>query len=353
MRVQNKLLAPLHAQRAALTSRIPNFWPLVLEASPPELDQYIHPEDSRLFAEALLSINVRRFELDESPRSLEITMTFKKDNEWLEDEVLTKKFYFRRAGLDWTGLVSEPVQIRWKKGRDVTNGLTDMAYKLFQARKEKGLLGKGDWSASSLTGLKEYRDLAKKLEGNDPSQFSFFTLFGFVSESRWVSAEESAEWNKKYYEAQEQKIPKGHEVNELSDDQLDQDVEICPQGDDMATFIADDIFPNAIKYFGKNSRRPILLSQYVRAHDPIWQHIATQMRSNEFKMDEMRALLTGPAVSAQEQDEDIDIDMEDDEQSDSEEEEEIDIRALVGKGKAKRAKEEKSSVSPPPKLRKT
>lgn len=295
MRAQNKLLAPLHAQRAALVSRIPNFWPLVIEASPADLDQYIQPEDSRLFAEALLSINVRRFELDASPRSVEITMTFKKDNEWFEDEVLTKKFYFRRAGRDWAGLVSEPVQIRWKKGKDLTNGLTDMAYKLFQVRKEKGLLGKGDWSASNLTGLKEYRDLAKKLEGNDPSQFSFFTLFGFVSESKWVSAEESAEWNKKYYEAQEQRVPKDADVNEFTDDQLDQDVEICPHGDDMATVIADDIFPNAIKYFGENSRHPIRLSQFVRAENPVWQHIAMQMRSNlALKMDELERSTNKP-----------------------------------------------------------
>jgi len=236
-----------------MISRIPNFWALAFEQCPADLDQYIQPDDSKLFAEALVSLNVRRFEPDVSPRSVEITMTFKKDNEWLEDEVLTKKFYFRRGGPDWRGLVSEPVQVRWKKGKDLTNGLTDMAHKLFEVRKAKGLLGGGDWSAAALSSLKEHKELAKKLAGNDPSQFSFFTFFGFVSERRWASAEESAKLDRQFREAREQHLPQTEDVDDdtYKRDELDADVEICPHGDDIATYIAEDLFPNAIKYFGE------------------------------------------------------------------------------------------------------
>lgn len=216
------------------------------------MDQYIQPEDSKLFAEALLNVNVRRFEPDISPRSVEITMTFKKGNEWFEDEVLSKKFWCRRSGVEDTGLVSEPVRVRWRKGKDLTNGLTDMAFDLFQVRKEKGLLGEGGWDGAELEKSNEYRELAKKLEGNDPSQFSFFTFFGYVSDKRWVSAEESAAFDLKFKEAREKKLPKDAETNDAENEreQLEMDVEICPHGDDMATFIAEDIFPNAIRYFG-------------------------------------------------------------------------------------------------------
>lgn len=196
---------------------------------------------------------MRRFEPDISPRSIELTLTFAPDNAWLEDAVLTKKFFFRRGGPDWRGLVSEPVRVRWKKGKDLTNGLTDMAYKLFQARKANGLLGAGAWSANALADLREHQELAKRLAGSDPGQFSFFTLFGFVSERRWVSAEESAALEREFKEARERRLPQTEDVDDAvrERDDLLADAEICPHGGDVATYIAEDLFPNAVKYFGE------------------------------------------------------------------------------------------------------
>ncbi|KAK3057740.1 hypothetical protein LTS18_011443, partial [Coniosporium uncinatum] len=179
IRRQHHLSAPIYARRAATISKIPNFWALVLEQSPPEVDQYIQPSDSKLFAECLTSISLSRFEIDDdegnsggggggggggSPRSFSIRFEFAADkNEWFEDGVLEKKFLYRRGRDGSVGLVSEPVRIRWRKGRDLTNGLGEAACRLWEARRKTGLLADGA-SAGKLQGLQEYRALVKKLE---------------------------------------------------------------------------------------------------------------------------------------------------------------------------------------------
>ncbi|KAK3076979.1 hypothetical protein LTS18_011505, partial [Coniosporium uncinatum] len=173
IRRQHHLSAPIYAHRAATISKIPNFWALVLEQSPPEVDQYIQPSDSKLFAECLTSISLSRFEIDDdegnsggdgsggSPRSFSIRFEFAADkNEWFENEVLEKKFWYRRGRDGSVGLVSEPVRIRWRKGRDLTNGLGEAACRLWEARRKTGLLADGA-SAGKLQGLQEYRALAK------------------------------------------------------------------------------------------------------------------------------------------------------------------------------------------------
>ena len=254
VRQSNTLLQPLYAKRAAFTSRISNFWPLVFEQAPPDLDQYIQPSDSQLFADCLLSLDVERFEPDISPRSIKITMTFKEDNPWFEDSSLEKKFYYRRTMDEWAGLVSEPVKIRWRQGKDLTNGLTDAAVRLWEAR-AKSENAKGD-QPTKQADLKEHQELRKRLEGNDPSQGSFFTLFGFVSDNRWVDAEESAEAVKALKQKKQSKGPAENENemdNQLEEERarIEQEVEICQQGDDIATLIAEDLYPNALKYFSK------------------------------------------------------------------------------------------------------
>ena len=331
VRQSNALMQPLYAKRNALASRISSFWPLVFEQAPPDLDQYIQPSDSQLFADSLLSLEVERFEPDISPRSIKITMTFKENNPWFEDSSLEKKFYYRRTMDEWAGLVSEPVKIRWRQGKDLTNGLTDAAVRLWEAR-AKSENAKGDQPAKQAD-LKEHQDLRKRLEGNDPSQGSFFTLFGFVSDTRWVSAEESAEAAKTLKQKKQNRDLAENENKmdsqlEEEQTQIEQEVEICPQGDDIVTLIAEDVYPNAIKYFSEYLENASELDE--------WTY--------EFK------------ASAQEQDDDemsLSMEDEDDQEDDSEEEEEIDIRALVGKPKTKRTKEDNSGESPPPKARKT
>ena len=119
MRKQYELTASAYAKRAEAVASIPHFWPLVLEQAPPEIDQYIQPQDSRIFSESLLNVEVRRPELDVkgsgNPQSLHFKFEFKPNDDF-EDKVLEKTFWYRRAKDGWTGLVSEPMRIKWKTG---------------------------------------------------------------------------------------------------------------------------------------------------------------------------------------------------------------------------------------------
>ncbi|KAJ9639949.1 hypothetical protein H2199_006182 [Coniosporium tulheliwenetii] len=291
LRQQSRLSQPLYTKRAALVSQIPHFWPLVLEQSPPELDTFIQPSDSALFADCLTSISVERFELDTSPRSIALRFEFA-PNDYFEDAVLEKKFWYRR---------SKGVKIRWKKGKDLTKGLTDAAVALWEARQKaadktavngkEAANGKGKGKKAGQ--LPEYTALARKLEANDPSGASFFCFFGFVGAKRWISAEENAEG----------KAEEGEKVEEEEvDEEEDQaDVEIFAGGDEVANVIAEDLWPNAIKYF----------------------------------------------TSAQEMDDENMSDMESEDASGNESDEEVDIRGLVGKGK------KSAESSPPAKKRRT
>lgn len=249
MRQQYELCKGPYAKRAEAIAKIPNFWPLVFEASPPEVDGYIHPEDSRIIAESLLSLEVTRPELEispqGSPRSISIKFHFK-ENDRFTDTVLEKKFFYRRASDGWVGLVSEPVKINWKEGKDLTEGLTDLAYALFEARKKKG-----DMLAKSVP---EYNALKKKVEHWNGANTSFFTWFGWVSSRRWVSAEESSAANKDLQSRRDAR-KKGEKVElplpdpEQDEKNDDSEVEVHESGDDLAISFADDIWPNAIKFF--------------------------------------------------------------------------------------------------------
>jgi hypothetical protein len=199
------------------------------------------------------TFEVSRFELDDpkgSPRSFSLKFGFK-ENEYFEDKVLEKKFWFRRSQ-DWAGLVSEPVQIHWKKGKDLTGGLTDAAYKLGEARKKLSSDSSDVATRKKETGLPEYRELAEKLETALESSVSFFGIFAFVSGYRWVSAEESEKVEKADKEKLE-KIKRGEKVEDDDDEEEDpqdyQEIEVFPGGDEVATIIAEDMWPNAIKYY--------------------------------------------------------------------------------------------------------
>lgn len=244
---------PLYKKRAEFIAKIPHFWPLVFEQAPPEIDNFIQPSDSKLFAECLDTFEVSRFELDDpkgSPRSFSVKFGFK-ENEYFEDNVLEKKFWFRKTK-DWEGLVSEPVQIHWKKGKDLTGGLTDAAYKLGQARKQASTSTADEKARKAEMKLPEYRELAQKIETSLESSVSFFGLFAFVSGYRWVDAAESEQVTKEEKEKLE-KIKRGETIEDDEDDEDDmqdyQEVEVFPGGDEIVTVIAEDMWPNAIKYY--------------------------------------------------------------------------------------------------------
>lgn len=176
-------------------------------------------------------------------------MTFKPNDDF-EDEVLEKYFYYRRARDGWTGLVSEPVKVHWKDGKDPTQGLTDGAIALWEARKRVG-----DMTAK---GVPEYAALKKKVDSWNGMNTSFFTWFGWVSPRRWVSEEENEKAVRDYVlmkdkrrkgesiDAEEEEQEKMEEEEEELDDEA---VEVHQGGDELAISFADELWPNAIKFF--------------------------------------------------------------------------------------------------------
>lgn len=293
VRKSNELNAPLWKKRAEVIAKIPHFWTLVLEQAPTEFDAFILPSDARIFAECFTTLEVTRFEIDDpkgSPRSVSIKFGFAK-NDYFEEAVLEKKFWFRKSK-DWEGLVSEPVKITWKEGKDPTEGLTDAAYKLFEARSKSAKSANGD-SKSKDAELPEYKKLVKMIEESTEASPSFFAWFAFVSDYRWVSAEESQQTEKEDAERLA-KLKRGEKVEEDEDEDEDetdyQETEVFPQGGEIATLIAEDMWPSAIKY-------------YKSSHE--------------------------------QGDEDLsDLDVEDMDEDEDMSGDEIDIRGLVGKGRA-------------------
>lgn len=236
------------------------------------------------------------------PRSLHFKFEFK-PNEYFEDTTLEKTFWYRRAKDGWTGLVSEPVRINWKTSKDLTEGLTDMARALFEARTKTGdMTGRG---------LPEYTALRAKVQNWNAMNTSFFTWFGWISGRRWVSEEESIKANEEYAALKEKRkagekvqLPEeaAEEAEELPED--DEAVEVHQAGDELAISLAEDLWPNAIKFFTQ--------AQEIE-----------EMSDEDFEVDDMDA-------------------------EDDDDDQPVDIRGLVqGKGRPS------NGGDPPPKRRKT
>jgi hypothetical protein len=253
VRQQYELHKPLYARRDALIAKIPHFWALVFEQAPPEIDNYIMPSDSKIFADCLKNVSVSRFEIDSpkgSPRSFSLSFQFD-ENIYFENTVIEKKFWYRRAKDGWTGLVSEPVPINWKKGQDVTNGISAAAVDLWEAKKNA--------PTKDPKTFPEYATLVKKVDmAEADAQMSFFTLFSFVSDhSPFVSAEESASANAAEHDRRERrrkggKVEPPSEAEDDEDEEFDETLQIHPDGETLATLIAEDLWPRASKYFCKS-----------------------------------------------------------------------------------------------------
>lgn len=311
VRHQVKATKALYEKRAALVAKIPGFWPLVLEQAPPGVDEHIQPSDAALLLSALTSLEVTHFELDDpegDPRSIAIKFTFS-ENEYFEDSVLEKKFWYRHADKgDWAGLVSEPVDIRWKKDQDLTQGLLAQAVKLWNGEQEKAASG-----GKKVEGWTDDRKaLKEKIESIGLGGISFFAWFGYVG--RRVSAEESktalAEEKERRKLRQEGKeVPEDDTVEEGEDDDdeiaIEEDLEIFPEGDDLAVCISEELWPDAIKYFSEfcASLPPCLPLYSLSFLQFLYIHNRSDLR------------LTGLRVAnAQEQDGLSDIDFESDDE---------------------------------------
>ena len=238
----------IYAKRQEIIAKIPNFWPLVFEQAPMDIDEYIQPTDSAVLLTSLVALSVDRFELPNGdPRSVSIKFEFK-ENEYFENKVLEKKFWWRRANDGWAGLVSEPVEINWKKDQDLTNGMLGLAKKVWEDEKA----GKDGETENT-------KKLLEVMENTGLGGVSFFAWFGF--RGRKISEEEHKEATKKEEEKRKaRKAGKETEEEDMDEDDEDEDeyeLEIFPTGDDLAVCIAEDVWPGAIKYFSKfNINRP-------------------------------------------------------------------------------------------------
>ena len=250
----------IYDDRAALILEIPRFWALVLEEAPEDIDCRIQPRDTAVLS-ALRSLHVTRFEVESEnegePRSVQFNFTFRK-NMWFHDEELEKKFWHRKSKHGWSGLVSEPVKIHWKEGKDLTDGLLDKSVDVWAEEVNGG--------ANS-----EKQDaLVETMENMPMDAVSFFAWFGYRGHK--VSAEESFEVARKEKEKRQNgkhddgeddessdlksTIEKTIATEEGSDDGGELSYEIFPRGDELAIALSDDLYPSAIKYFSKLSIPP-------------------------------------------------------------------------------------------------
>ncbi len=195
-------------------ARISNFWTTVFDHD--IIAQYVQPCDFPLLLVSLKSLSVSRFELDMDetngdPRSFAIRFEFAK-NAYFEDTVLEKRFWWCQS----LGFVSEHVEISWKDGKDLTEGLLALA----KAGNQKAL--------------------KNKINEIGVSNVSFFAWFGYTGED--VSAEESMEED-----------DEDNEMDEMDeDDSEDRDgLGIFAAGEKLASIVAEDLWPRALKYYGE------------------------------------------------------------------------------------------------------
>lgn len=288
------ILAPILKKREeiiSLPSVKDDFWLRVFANAPPAVEDYVLDDDAAILGEGLKGLTVEHFELDAQgkgePRSLRFTFEFDpEENSYFDNAKLVKEFHWRKQVLKtssgkrrvWEGLVSDPVRINWKNAElDPTKGLLTAACDLFDAEKKNG----GDRKK-----LPEYAALVKKIElveaeamkddedmddedvelpedeDESPAGLSFFNFFGY--RGRDVSAEQNKEAIKED-EERWAKISKGEEVPEDDDDEDDEDedfelladdledAEIFTDGEEVAMAIAQDLWPNALKYYGMSN----------------------------------------------------------------------------------------------------
>jgi hypothetical protein len=268
-------MAPVLAQRQKTIEKIPGFWAVVFDNAAVELEAAITPTDTEVFAKAMTGLEVSRPEIPAGashtdsgldkfgePRSVSITFHFK-ENEWFSDRSLTKTLAFRHTKDGSTGLVSEPVRINWKAGKDLTEGLTDAAYELWSAQKQMpsqkldAALSAQDRKARDTEAkeLPQYKALVKLLEEKVNGAISFFNFFSY--RGRWTSAAENDQVLAETRARREAALA-GQEVEDEEEDEdefdyAEEEAETFPPGHDVAVTIAEDIWPDAIDYFFADS----------------------------------------------------------------------------------------------------
>ncbi|KAI4282944.1 MAG: hypothetical protein L6R38_002563 [Xanthoria sp. 2 TBL-2021] len=242
---------PRFLDRATAIQAIPDFWSTVIDEAPAEIDQRIQPRDVPALS-CLTGLDVERFEVKDAdngePRSIRLTLTFK-PNEWFFDNKIEKKFYWRMSHNGWSGLVSEPVTVRWKHRDRLTDGLLDLAVNLW--KKELDLETQG----CDLESIEEYQTLVERIQRTPQDAVSFFAFLGFRGHR--VSAEESAAAMEKAQSTVE--VSRETEGSNEESPSLP-DSEIYPHGEEVAVALSEDLYPGATHYFTTAKERDTKVS---------------------------------------------------------------------------------------------
>ncbi|CAO1605901.1 MAG: hypothetical protein LQ349_000715 [Xanthoria aureola] len=237
--------------RATAIQAIPDFWSTVIDEAPAEIDQRIQPRDVPALS-CLSGLDVERFEVTDAdngePRSIKLTLTFK-PNEWFLDDKIEKKFYWRMSHNGWSGLVSEPVTVRWKNGDRLTDGLLDLAVNLWKKEFDP------DTQGCDLSSFQEYQTLVERIQRTPQDAVSFFAFLGFRGHR--VSAEESAAAMEKARSMVD--ISKETEGSSEGSPSLP-DSEIYPHGEEVAVALSEDLYPGATHYFTAAKERDAKVS---------------------------------------------------------------------------------------------
>lgn len=248
------------------------------------------------------------------PRSFKITFQFDQ-NAYFENEALEKTFWHRRSKDGWTGLVSEPVKIKWKKNMDPTEGLLDLAVDAHNENSNgsgKERAGQGGNTKSPELVPRAYNRLVDRLEESDPSSLSFFAFFGYRGRS--ITAAESAKVMDDQLKGSEggsaTNLPETEQespeedltsiikrtinTDENQDDPLVH--EIYPAGEELATAICEDLFPGALRYFGKSAMVPI----FQAAQTSIAQASEQEIESDDEDAEEINDDVSEDSTTAEE-----------------------------------------------------
>ncbi|KAF8425478.1 hypothetical protein EV426DRAFT_701442 [Tirmania nivea] len=258
---QIALFEPIYTRRQAVLASIPSFWSIIFENFGPELDEHITPEDWAFLGENLTSVYVSRPEVSNNPRTFEITFGLKEGNGVIDATEIKKKFIYRslRDGDEsWTGLISEPVEVKWvSEEKDLTGGINGLSKRIFDVRKKrverrieekKNNVGKakGKKEQGKVKEDDGLSELELELEEKLNQTQSFFNWFSWTGDHFMVMEKEAE------IKLREKKV-KGEEVTEddgEDDGEDDADgIDVFPDGEKLAYLIAEDMFPNALKHF--------------------------------------------------------------------------------------------------------
>ena len=246
-------LKSLYTKRHPLLQRIPEFWQEVFVNGPEEVQQLYSPADLPVLS-AIKSFSVERYQIESEttgePRSLRFTFEFE-DNEHFEATKLVKEFEYKASEFGAGNLISKPVPIKWKhKKKDLTTGLLDAAVELYQAEEAMKLKKGGkEIDLVEREGLWQHEKLREKIDKseeqaeNEPSFMSWFGFRGAIAEP-----------NPNAKVARNGPNGKTEDDDDSDDDDEGMlDVEIFPAGEEVAICLAEDLWPNVMDYFSKDS----------------------------------------------------------------------------------------------------